>query len=451
MGLDDLLLVILTAVTAGDGLGFNRAILLLVDEQGSVIKGRLGVGPADSDEANKIWKAMEKEGISLGDILPARWPDGKAKNGVVTELAGRIVLPMDPETNAVAACLETCTSFVARDAGNDPLSRVLARALGNDDFVVVPLVAEGKKMGAVLADNFVTRRLITSADVRLLETFASQAALAILNASLHERLRRRLSQLEEAYDELSRTHLQILRAETQVALGGLAGTLVHDLRAPLVSIGLMARRAASETAEGEPVRETLEQIAEKVLETEEYLKDLARSAQREARNAEPVDLAGLVTDALELLRGLMMNLDVDVIAEFNHGDVNACGSKVEYRQMILNLLQNALEAMPEGGTLTVGTRTGQFRAGQTTTDDSAILVSVEDTGTGVPEEARARLFSAFYTTKPGGSGLGLLTAKRIVSDWGGQIDFESEEGKGTCFTVTLPVWRQPETGGTNTT
>jgi len=451
MELDDLLLVILTAVTAGDGLGFNRAILLLVDEQGSVIKGRLGVGPADSDEADKIWKAMEKEGISLGDILPARWPDGKAKNGVVTELAGRIVLPMDPETNAVAACLETCTSFVARDAGNDPLSRVLARALGNDDFVVVPLVAEGKKLGAVLADNFVTRRLITSADVRLLETFASQAALAILNASLHERLRRRLSQLEEAYDEMSRTHLQILRAETQVALGGLAGTLVHDLRAPLVSIGLMARRAASETAEGEPVRETLEQIAEKVLETEEYLKDLARSAQREARNAEPVGLAGLVTDALELLRGLMTNPDVDVIAEFNHGDVNACGSKVEYRQMILNLLQNALEAMPEGGTLTVGTRTGQLRAWQTTTDDSAVLVSVEDTGTGVPEEARARLFSAFYTTKPGGSGLGLLTAKRIVSDWGGQIDFESEEGKGTCFTVTLPVWKQPETGGTNTT
>lgn len=441
MELDDLLLVILTAVTSGEGLGFNRAFLLLVDEQESVIKGRLGVGPADSAEADKIWKSMEKEGMSLGDALSARWSDGTAKNGVVTELAGRIVLPIDPETNAVAACLESCTSFIARNAIDDPLSRVLAHVLGNDDFVIVPLVAEGRKLGAILADNFVTGRGISTSDVRLLETFASQAALAILNASLHERLRGRLAQLEEAYDELSRKHLQILRAETQVALGGLAGTLVHDLRAPLVSIGLMARRAASEAAEGKPVRETLEQIAAKVLATEEYLKEISRSAEREARHAQPVDLAGLVTDALGLLRGLMTSLGVEAIIEFDHGDAAACGSKVEYRQVILNLFQNALEAMPEGGTLSVGTRR----------EDAAIVLSVEDTGAGVPDEARARLFSAFYTTKPGGSGLGLLTTKRIVTEWGGHIDFESEEGRGTCFTVMLPVWKQPETGRTQTT
>ena len=452
MELDDLLLVILTAVTAGDGLGFNRAVLLMVDEEGALIKGRLGVGPADSDEAEKIWKAMEKEGMSLADTLSARWPDGKAKNGAVTEMALRIVLPMDPATNAVAACLDSCTTFVARDAGQAPLSRVLAHALGNDDFVVVPLVAEGRKLGAILADNFVTGRRIEASDVRLLETFASQAALAILNASLHDRLRGRLNQLEEAYDELSRKHLRILRAETQVALGGLAGTLVHDLRAPLVSIGLMARRASSDAGEGKPVTGTLRQIAAKVLETEEYLEELARSARREARHAEPVDLAGLISDALGLLRGLATTLGVDAVTEFGHGDVRACGNRIEYRQLILNLFQNALEAMPDGGTLTVRTAPGRLPSGRrdagqpagetTPADVPAIVISVEDTGTGLSEGARKKMFSAFFTTKAEGSGLGLLSVKRIITDWGGHIDFESEEGRGTCFTVRLPVWKQ---------
>jgi hypothetical protein len=464
MELDDVLLVILTAVTAGGGLGFNRAILLLVDEDAEVIKGRLGVGPADSGEAARIWKAMDREGMSLGDALSARWSDSRAKNGAVNELAGRIVLPMDPGTNAVAACLDTCTSFIARNADKDPLSRVLAHALGNDDFVVVPLVAEGRKLGAILADNFVTRRGIDASDVRLLETFASQAALAILNASLHERLQQRLSQLEEAYDELSRKHLQILRAETQVALGGLAGTLVHDLRAPLVSMGLMARRAASDAGDGKPVTDTLRQIAAKVLETEEYLEELARSARREARHAEPVDIAGLVSDALGLLRGLMTSLGVEAITDFDHGGVCACGTRLEYRQLILNLLQNALEAMPDGGTLTVRTSSGELparhhgasgpgagrpgvgkapAAGRAHTP--AIVISVKDTGTGLCESARKKMFSAFFTTKEGGSGLGLLSVKRIITDWGGHIDFESEEGRGTCFIVKLPAWKQPET------
>jgi signal transduction histidine kinase len=469
MQLDDLLLVILTAVTAGDGLGFNRAILLLVDEEGALIRGRLGVGPADPDEADRIWKAMEKENMGLADTLSARWPDGKAKNGAVTELARRIVLPMDPETNAVAACLESCTSFIARDEGKAPLSRVLAHALGNEDFVVVPLVAEGRKLGAILADNFVTGRMIDVPDVQLLETFASQAALAILNASLHEKLRRRLRQLEEAYDELSSKHLQILRAETQVALGGLAGTLVHDLRAPLVSIGLMARRAASDAEDGRPVAGTLKQIAAKVLETEQYLEELARSARRKARQAEPVEIKGLVSDALGLLRGLMTSLGVDAVTELDHGDLCASGSRVEYRQLFLNLLQNALEAMPDGGTLTVRTRPGELsrggpHKGRTGTEQPgggqsgrdkparrhpgiektpAIVVSVADTGTGLSESARKKMFSAFFTTKEGGSGLGLLSVKRIISDWGGHIDFESEEGSGTCFTIKLPVWKQP--------
>jgi signal transduction histidine kinase len=433
MEIDELLLVILTAVTAGDGLGFNRAFLLLADETGSSIRGRMAVGPTDPGEADRIWRAMENEGRSLGGILAALWSDGKVRNEGITSIARRMVLSLEPGSNVVADCLEEGASFVAVEARKDPKTKHLARLLRNDHFLVAPLLAEGRKLGAILADNFVTRRRISTEDVRLLETFASQAALAILNASLHERLQQRLSQLEQAYEQLSENHLQLLRAETQVALGGLAGTLVHDLRAPLVSVGLVARTAASKLGDDDPTRKSLEKIAEKALEMEDYLKGVARSAERKAKDAEPVDISDLVVDALELMRGLMMRSGVEGITRFNHGRARVSGDYVELRQIILSLLQNSLEAMPMGGTLTV----------ETGVRGSMIEVAIEDTGVGIPEAVKSKVFSAFFTTKPEGSGLGLLTAKRIVTDWGGNITFESTEGRGTCFTVLLPACVDP--------
>jgi signal transduction histidine kinase len=106
------------------------------------------------------------------------------------------------------------------------------------------------------------------------------------------------------------------------------------------------------------------------------------------------------------------------------------GTMIELRQVILNLLQNALEAMPEGGTLTVGTGL----------EGHMVRISITDTGIGVPQEAESEIFSAFFSTKPEGSGLGLFTANRIVKECGGKICFESDGGKGTCFSILLPVY-----------
>ena len=136
----------------------------------------------------------------------------------------------------------------------------MASILGNDHFLVVPLVAEGKRLGAIVADNFITGRRIRQEDARLLETLASQAALAIVNASLHRRLRERVQELERLHEELTVNQLQLLRAERLVAAGQLAAVLAHDLKAPLVSIGLMARAAASGDSDPAAVKETLERI-----------------------------------------------------------------------------------------------------------------------------------------------------------------------------------------------
>lgn len=428
MEIDRLLLVILTAVTAGNGLGFNRAFLMLVDHEEDTVKGRMAVGPAEVGEADSIWKAMEKEGKILGSILAGLSERGDQHNQRITEIAERLVLPLDGD-NKVTRSLAEGESFIVRHAYRDPEARAVAEVLGSDHFIVVPLVAEGEKLGAIVADNFVTRRDITGEDRRILETFASQAALAILNASLHSDLRSRLKELEIAHEELRRNHLQLLKAQTQVALGGLASTLIHDLRAPLVSIGLMARSAAADAGEEHSLRLRLEQIAEKALEVEQHLKAAGKSARSEIRRGDTVYIKSVIQDSLGLLRGLMMRLGVKSAVSFSAGNPGLKGSAIELRQLMLNLLQNAVEAMPGGGTVTV----------DTSMEGDMLRIDIRDTGRGIPKEVRPKIFSAFFTTKSEGLGLGLFSAKRIVNEYGGRIKMESEEGTGTCFTVQLPL------------
>ncbi|MFH1314156.1 MAG: ATP-binding protein [Candidatus Eisenbacteria bacterium] len=437
MEIDQLLRVILAAVTAGDGLGLNRAFLLLLDESGSVIRGRMAVGPSEPGEAGEIWKAMENEGRSLSEILRVYSSrSGPGADGIL-KTAARLVFPFDGAGNIVSRSLDEGRSVVVEDARDLPDAREIAGILNSDHFLIVPLVAEGRKLGAILADNFVTGRRIGPEDVRLLETFASQAALAIANASLHKNLQERLRQLEVAHNELSQNHLQLMRAERLVALGGLAASFMHDLKAPIVSIGLMARAAAAKLVEEDPSKGTFEKIAEEIVEIEKYLKGVARSAERGPRELVQVDISGIVRDSLNLIRGSMITGNVKTTLGFGHGDAKIRGNPLELRQMLLNILHNSVEALPDGGDLTV----------ETGVESDMVRISIGDTGTGIPEGVKPKVFSLFFTTKPEGSGLGLFIAKRIVRDYGGSISFESTEGKGTCFSILLPVDKEHSEAG----
>jgi signal transduction histidine kinase len=433
MELDELLKIILTAVTAGDGLGFNRAFLIMPDEASKTLKGRMAVGPSRPDEAESIWGAMKHEARSLAEILARALPVGTAGSEGIMDLARGIVLPHDPAADVVARSLEEGISCTVEDAHSRPETRGIAAAIRSERFVVMPLVAEGRKLGAVVADNFVTQRRISREDVRLLETLASQAALAILNASLHKSLQQRLMQLERAHKQLRQDQLQLLRAERLVAAGGLASTFVHEIKTPLISIGLMARAAAADAEQGSVVREILEKIAGEIVRVEDTLKHLVKSTSIDSGDVVPVDMSSVIRESLDLLSGVTADAGIEVVVDLGHRDAMVRGRAAELRQMLLNVLHNSVEAMPAGGRLTI----------KTVKDASMLRLTAEDTGCGMPEDVRERVFSPFYTTKRHGSGLGLVIAKRIVNGHGGRLAFESEEGKGTCFHILLPLAQAP--------
>jgi signal transduction histidine kinase len=125
----------------------------------------------------------------------------------------------------------------------------------------------------------------------------------------------------------------------------------------------------------------------------------------------------------------MAKSGVESATDLAHGDHKVAANRAELRQVLINLLYNSIEAMPDGGKVSVSTAVEQ----------GFVRISVADTGRGIPEELKARVFSPFFTTKAEGSGLGLVIVRRTVTNYGGRISLESTEGAGTCFTIYLPV------------
>jgi two-component system NtrC family sensor kinase len=225
----------------------------------------------------------------------------------------------------------------------------------------------------------------------------------------------------------------LLRSERLAAIGRIAAQITHEIRNPLNSISLNAEELAERLGgESQPARVLCDAIAREVDRltaiTEEYLR-FARLPKPQMQGA---DVNDTVRDLLEFVRPELdasrVSLQMQLSPELPrvHADV------AQLRQLLLNLVRNAREAMPSGGSLQISTKGGE----------GAVAIEVRDTGHGIPPERLQRIFDPFFTTKERGTGLGLAMAQEIAQEHGGQLSCESEVGRGTAFTLKLPALLQ---------
>jgi len=187
--LDEILYIILTGVTAHIGLGFNRAILFLVNEKDGIIEGKMAIGPESGEEANQTWKHVEDEKMDLDDLINAY----KVSNDVVesgfNQQIRRLKIPLKEQNGGllVLGVLDGMPLHLTKESigkyGGDPIVKLL----NTDELIVVPLKAKDKVNGIILADNFITKKPITKDDIRMLIMLANQAGLAIENSQLYEK------------------------------------------------------------------------------------------------------------------------------------------------------------------------------------------------------------------------------------------------------------------------
>ncbi len=241
--------------------------------------------------------------------------------------------------------------------------------------------------------------------------------------------------LREQADQIIEIEEQLRRADRLSALGELSAGMAHEIRNPLGSIKGTAEILRDGVAADDPKLEFADILIKEVDRLNKVLEDFLRFAR-----PEPVELgrffpSTVVREVLELTRQQANRNHVEVQAELDD-DIEIPGLGEQIKQALLNLVLNALQAMPEGGMLNVSCKVKA----------QELWINVSDNGPGIPPEIRERIFNPFVTTRESGTGLGLAITQRIVQSHGGHISLCNSPDQGACFSICLPIsFRETET------
>jgi signal transduction histidine kinase len=242
--------------------------------------------------------------------------------------------------------------------------------------------------------------------------------------------------LQKTTEELRESHeRQIQQAGKLASIGELASGIAHEIRNPLAGIGAAVEVLAESAKDREIVGEIRKQI-NRLSATLRGLLDFSRPSEPEIM---PCDVGELLKPMLALTRPDAQKANVQIITECPDNLPPISADPQQLQQAILNILLNAIQAMPHGGTLTVRTDLHVNR----------LRLSIRDTGVGIPRENRERIFSPFFTTKHHGTGLGLAITRSIIEKNGGTIAVESEVGRGTTVFMEFPVSKQEASDAKN--
>jgi len=297
-------------------------------------------------------------------------------------------------------------------------------------ILCVPLQAKGQTIGALEAMNKV-KGPFNEEDLRLLTSLAAPAATAIENAQLYEDLRLGMRRLEE-------TQAQLVQSAKLAAVGELAAGVAHEINNPLTSIIGFTRLLLEDVPFDHPMRADLETIDREAARARQIVRGLLDFARAGEPVLAPVELNDLVEQAVMLVCTRSVLTKISLVKDLSPLPPLMLDAN-QIKQVLVNLLNNAVQAMPNGGRLTVATRLTEREIEGVYRQMAAIYVS--DNGVGIPPENLDRIFDPFFTTKEvgQGTGLGLAVSYGIVEKHKGKIEVESVPGVGSTFTVLLPA------------
>jgi two-component system NtrC family sensor kinase len=233
--------------------------------------------------------------------------------------------------------------------------------------------------------------------------------------------------------KLQDTHLQLVSSEKMASLGKLAAGIAHEINNPLGGILIYSSLMMEDLPEGDPKRQDLARIVQEASRCKDIVKSLLEFARQTEPKTEPTDINRSITDGLFFLENQALFHNVQIFKELNPLLPLVQGNAGQLKQVFINIIVNAAEAIHGSGTLTIRTSHDAQR--------KKVFIEFTDTGEGIPEENLTRIFEPFFTTKDigKGTGLGLATSYGIVEDHGGKISVKSRVGRGTTFTIELPA------------
>ncbi|MCX5820230.1 MAG: PAS domain S-box protein, partial [Deltaproteobacteria bacterium] len=318
--------------------------------------------------------------------------------------------------------------------------------------VAIPLRYEGRLAGILGLSHHDAAKRFEDDDLAMLERLAELASIALDNARLYDRMKLELAERKQAEEENLRLVERLQRAEKMEALGTLAGGVAHDLNNVLGIVVGYAELLLNEVDKSSPIRPRLLNIVSGGERAASIVQDLLTLARRGVASRQILNLNKVIVHdqhSPEFEKLSSHHHAIQIKTDLEPDLLNISGSPVHLSKTLFNLVSNACEAMPNGGVLKIRTANQYIdkpiQGYDEVREGDYVVLSVSDTGDGIPAADLKRIFEPFYTKKVmgrGGTGLGLAVVWGTVKDHHGYVNVQSEEGKGSTFTLYFPVTRE---------
>jgi signal transduction histidine kinase/HD-like signal output (HDOD) protein len=374
----------------------NRALFLLYDPEKDALVGRDGLEPTRDTLVKELSISLETKGC-----LPVQSLEQE--------------IPLDSFGHL-------------RNADLAIIDQQIIRLVGTDGILCLPMVAHKEIVGVILLGLEKARVSSLCQQMNLLTMFSNLSALA-----LHA-------------DNVRQVQAGLVQSERLAAASTVARKVAHEVNNPLGIIKNYIRILGLKLSSEDPAQEELRIISEELNRVANIVRKLSDFSEPEVTQTEPVDVNALLSDLIKITReSLMSNFKVNVQVKLEPSLPTIFSEKNGLKQVFINLIKNAVEAMPQGGNLYIQTRhisnafQDQLKHDVADASDS-VEITIRDEGPGIPDSIRSRLFEPFVTSKSGEhTGLGLSVAHNIVKELKGAITCESSKTTGTVFTIVLPV------------
>lgn len=423
--IEQLFHIILTSVTLGDGLGFNRAALFLIDKKEGIVKGILGIGPDSAKEAACIWdglKNLNLKGKMSEWLLNEIDIEAQSQSNFCKEIQS--IQYHIEESSFIQKFLQTKQAVLLKAKQAKDIDKQITAKISLEEFAISPLISRGNLIGFILADNYFNKKPITENDLNILLLLSNRAAIAIDN----------LLNIEE-YKQLNRmlisAQTQLLQTESLKKLGEVTASVTHEIKNVLQGISGFFNRLKKYIPEDEEKATRYVEIIEKELQRLDRLViDINRFSKTSVKSPQTYfNINQTIENAIKLVKEQTTNKNIEFQCLLDKNTKQCYGNADRIEQVLLNLLNNAVDALKSKKTGKIKIKTG--------TDGKYISVSVRDNAGGIDLDTMSHIFKPFYTTKSNGTGLGLSIVKQIIQEQNGKIEIDNNIGKGVTFTIKL--------------
>ncbi len=428
MKTDDILRIILTGATCKEGLGFNRAFLFLLNEHNMVLEGQMAIGPSNAEEAGRIWGAIEPGTRTLSQVLAHYLLNVANQDIEVNHIVRSLKIDLSSATifRRVVQTGRWCN--IDSESQNVVHDTEVLRILNTHRFAIVPLLARGKTIGTIVADNLITGKPIDNNTVRLLQIFADHAATAIEKARLFEEIEIKAESLERANSKLEQVQKQIAAIEKSSLMAEITHKIAHELRNPITIIGGFAALLNRGLNPADKLSEYGRIIVDETLRVEKALEDVLNFSKSFAQDREACDLREIVQATTDVLEQTHSHIEMRLDPPVEDYPLMIRVNRDQTVQSLRDIIEAVGSFMPDNTPLRLSLR-----------DDSAMRrIELHWQIPGIERQRITELLTDMLESRTSGSSLRLTLAFETVRYNGGEPGLAARSADDQYLFIEYP-------------